>query len=74
MFRKIWQRVTRLDDPVSLSASTGGENRRKASINVPNAEHLPFYWLDRSTGASHLIETPGELVNLHIHHGDIYYQ
>ena len=74
MFRKIWQRVTRSDDPVSLSASTAGENRREPSIDFPNAEHLPFYWLDRSTGASHLIETPGELVNLHIYHGDIYYQ
>ena len=74
MFRRIWQRVTRSDDPVSLSASTEGENRRVPSIDIPNAAHLPFYWLDRSTGASHLIETPGELVNLHIYHGDIYCQ
>ena len=74
MFRKIWQRVTRSDDPVSLTASTAGENLRKPSIDFPNAEHLPFYWFDRSTGASHLIATPEELVNLHIYHGDIYYQ
>ena len=74
MFRKMWQRVTRSDDSVSLSASIEGENRREPSIVIPNAEYLPFYWLDGSTGASHLIETPGEIVNLHIYHGDIYYQ
>ena len=74
MFRRIWQRVTRSGDSKSMSASTTRQNRRESSIDFPNADNLPFYWLDRNTGASHLIETPEELVNLHIYHGDIYYQ
>ena len=74
MFRKIWQRLTRTGDYASGSASTARENRRESSIDFPNADNLPFYWLDRNTGASHLIETPEELVNLHIYRGDIYYQ
>lgn len=74
MFRKIWQRVTRSDDPVSASASTTRGKRREPSTILQNADSLPFYWLDRNTGASHLIRTPEELVNLHIYRGDIYYQ
>lgn len=70
MFRKVWRRLTQSNEP----ASSVREHQRNLKVDVPRPEHLPFYWLDRNTGESYLIDTPAELANLHLHHGDAYYQ